>query len=400
MATEDLPRRLRILYLALMAATGLLPLVPDEISVFSVLFALAFVAFCLAALPVRPRGGHRATSRSLVAFCLSLAISCPIALSNGVPFGEWLRGLVPFLFLLIYFVFPALTERDCSWLASGQLLAAACWTVKNLGRTLPEYLGGSIARITFLNPDFGIPFVLVALPFLLFFGLRRRFAESAIFCVVSLFVVIVSGYRAHALLVFALWIVFVLRQKRRRRVLLGAGSLAVGAAALVSFAGSSFGSDYLLRYQNLEQEAVSSRALEALYAVKQFEESPLVGKGLAYPVPIAINRFGVSEPPPPGQSDHVGYIHNLWLYLCMDLGLFGLATYLAFAGSTVIAGLRRRPPDDATFAAAATVITLLIYSTVEAAFHLIQVNLILGTLCAMLSKRTTGATAAPPPASR
>ena len=401
---SGLPRRVKVLFFILMGATGLLPLVPDQISFFSVLFAASFGAFVLIALPIRMRGeepASRKTAAALALFFCSIALSLPVALSNGVPPGEWVRGALPFCFLLVYLIFPPLTAADGRSILGGLLFAVLCWLIKNLGRSLGEFLGGDASRITAINSDFGIPFALAGLPLLLFFASRKRPLTSAAFSFSLLLLVIASGYRSQAILAILLWLVFVAWQKPRLRLLLGAGTLIASAAVFAWAAGSSFSSGYLSRFQDLETEAVSSRAVEALYAVQKFRESPLVGKGLGFPVPIAITTFGLAEAPPPDQPDHVGYIHNLWLYLCMDLGVAGLLGYLAFFGTAAAAGLRRNARKDLRFAAAAALVTLLAYCTVEASFRLIQINLVFAALCAVLTKTRTEATsAATPPGDR
>jgi O-antigen ligase len=385
---NGLPRRVKVLYFVLMGATGLLPLVPDEISFFSVLFACSFGLWFLVALPVRTRGkepASRKVSIALALFFCCIAVSLPVALSNGVPLEEWARGALPFCFLLVYLVFPVLTAADGRFILGSLLFAVLCWLIKNLGRSLGDFLGGEASRITSLNADFGTPFALVGLPLLLFFASRRRPLTSAAFAFALVLLVIATGYRSQAILAVLLWLAFVGWQKPRLRLGLGAVTFVIAAVSVASLAGSSFSSEYLARFQDFEAEATSSRAVEALYAVQKFRESPLLGKGLGYPIPAAINRFGSTDPAPPNQPDHVGYIHNLWLYLCMDLGIAGLLAYAAVFGLAVYAGLARRK-EDVQLAAAATVLTLLLYCTVEAAFRVIQINLVLGALAAVLAK--------------
>ena len=68
----------------------------------------------------------------------------------------------------------------------------------------------------------------------------------------------------------------------------------------------------------------------------------------------------------------------------MDLGVVGLLTYVAFFALSIARGLRGG--GEMQFAVAATVVTLLVYFTVEAAFRQIQMNFLLGSLCAVLAK--------------
>ena len=68
--------------------------------------------------------------------------------------------------------------------------------------------------------------------------------------------------------------------------------------------------------------------------------------------------------------------------------------YVAFFGTAVVSALRRGGwNDDGLLAAAVTVVTLLAYFTVEAAFREIQMNFLLGAFCAVLAKAESDAPA-------
>jgi len=389
--TSRWPRAIRLLFAGMMAAAAVMPGVPDSPAPAAVAFVLLFVVWVVAALPAKRRGRRPAKNRAsaaLTVFYLSLAISLPFSLASGVTPNEWVRAAVPFGFLAVYALFPALSPRDCQFILRSILFAVVCWLVKTLGSSVGEFASGEFQRITYVNGEFGVPFVMVGLPLLLFWGMRQKKLASMLLAAVLLLVVIATGYRSQALLVAALWIAYIVRQKRRRRFLLAAGTAAVALAAFSTFAATTFGAGYLSRFKGLDEEVQSSRAVEILYALTKFAESPLLGKGLGYPVPIAVNQFGVAvSARGDQQADHVGYVHNVWLYLAMDLGLLGLIAYIGFFATAIFSGLRRdRRKSDVMVAAVATVLILLGYFTAEGAFRQIQMNLILGTLCAVLVK--------------
>jgi len=217
--------------------------------------------------------------------------------------------------------------------------------------------------------------------------MRRRPVESVVLIAVLLAVIIATGYRSQAILVALLWVVYVARQPRRRRFGLTIASLAIAGALLGWLVSSPFGETYLARFEDLQDELRSQRAVEPLYGYSKFSEAPILGKGLGFPVPLAVNQFGATEPVSVATSDHVGYLHNVWIYLCMDLGLLGLVAYLAFFAASIRTGLKSgASAGDATVAVSVTVATLLLYFTVEAAFREIQMNFLLGSLCAVLAK--------------
>ena len=261
------------------------------------------------------------------------------------------------------------------------------WLLKALATALPDFISGTQARLTYVSQDFQLPLALIGITVTLFWGMRRRPVESVVLIAVLLAVIIATGYRSQAILVALLWVVYVARQPRRRRFGLTIASLAIAGALLGWLVSSPFGETYLARFEDLQDELRSQRAVETLYGYSKFSEAPILGKGLGFPVPLAVNQFGATEPVSVATSDHVGYLHNVWIYLCMDLGLLGLVAYLAFFAASIRTGLKSgASAGDATVAVSVTVATLLLYFTVEAAFREIQMNFLLGSLCAVLAK--------------
>jgi len=392
-----LPRQFRFFFAAALIAAAFMPFVPDQVTLQTVSFVLFFMAWCVVALPVRLRASRPPRQHAwigLLLFYCSVAVSLPIAFGHGAPFAEWVRAAVPFVFLATYFLFPTLAADDRAFILRSTMVAVICWLIKALAGSLAEFLRGGAERLTYLSKDFQLPFTLVGLALVLFWGGRRRPLESLVVGLVLALVVVGTGYRSQALLMATLWIVYLARQTPRRRFLLAGSTFISCAIAFVWFATSSFGQAYLSRYQGLQGELQSQRGAEALYGLKKFSEAPVLGKGLGFPVPLAVNQFGVEDPPPSDEADHVGYIHDVWIYLCMDLGVLGLVGYVAFFGTAVVSALRRGGwNDDGLLAAAVTVVTLLAYFTVEAAFREIQMNFLLGAFCAVLAKAESDAPA-------
>jgi len=106
---------------------------------------------------------------------------------------------------------------------------------------------------------------------------------------------------------------------------------------------------------------------------------------LGFPVPNAVAFFGVEEPAAGGELITSVSCHNAWIYFAMDLALVGLAAYLPSSAPR----LRRTAPGhfasiiwptrgDRRRAAA------LLHR--EAAFRQVQMNFLLGSLCAVLAK--------------
>jgi hypothetical protein len=362
-----------------------MPFVPDQVSVPTAAFVLLLAAWIPVAVRERLRS-QVPPQRAwvwLCAFYLSVALSLPIALSHGVPIGEWARAAVPFVFLTGYALFPALPAADCRFIVRCVLLATVCWLVKALALSLPQFLTGGVDRLTYITPDFQLPFTIVALPLMLFWAAQKRPLQTAAAVVVLGLVIIGTGYRSQALLMGLLWVAYVLTRKRLLRLKLLAATAILFTASAGIFVSSSFGEAWLARYGGVEEELQSQRGVEALYGLTRFRQAPLFGNGLGFPVPLAVNQFGAKDAPVL-ESDHVTYIHNAWIYFAMDLGLAGLFAYAAFFASVLFAS--RRAASDVNRAVAVCLVTLLAYFTVEAAFREVQMNFLLGALCAVLAK--------------
>ena len=128
-----------------------------------------------------------------------------------------------------------------------------------------------------------------------------------------------------------------------------------------------------------------------------FARSPVVGNGLQFPVPIAVTYFGRPDSDIGDLGSTVGYLHNVWVYLLMDLGVVGLLAYVGCFAAAVLQARRmdwRKLRISNRFAAVALIAILLLYCTVEAAFRQVQTNLILGLAAAILAKSTDESEAA------
>ncbi|BDC50452.1 hypothetical protein F183_A27680 [Bryobacterales bacterium F-183] len=130
--------------------------------------------------------------------------------------------------------------------------------------------------------------------------------------------------------------------------------------------------------------SIDTRMQENEVALQLIQRSPLIGNGLGF-------RFDTS-----GlyyQKTRVGYVHNSYLYLLMDFGLFGLL-YIAMP---FVALYKLTPSSlgDYRHHAIGLILALaglMIFSAGFAMARLIQFNVILGVLLALLEvlKRDRG----------
>jgi O-antigen ligase len=398
MSADTLPARLgkrqRALFAVLMLAAALMPAVPDAPDLPTVMFALAFVAFVAAALApslFRPLGLRPWNPGvALAAFFVAVALSLPIALVNGVHASAWFRGAVPFFFLAIYFAFPRhLSAGDARFVLGVVQLAFFVWLAKMALYTFADFFAGDVGRLTYLHRDYQLPFAMIGFILCLFPVPGQRRWQRLVLGALHLFVVIACGYRSQAGLVAAALALFVWRLPSRWKLVTVAAAALALAVAAARLADSPFAQQYLGRFEDMGSEVtVVSRRLERAYGLDKFAESPLFGNGLAYPVPFSLQQDipGAELERPANGEDWVGYLHNLWVYLLMDLGLFGLVAYVGFLGGALLVAWRRGGVAEVGWGPAVALTTLLLYFSVEAAFRLVQNNVLLGVLAALLVK--------------
>jgi hypothetical protein len=196
--------------------------------------------------------------------------------------------------------------------------------------------------------------------------------------------------------VVLIWLVYFIRlpTSAKRRAALPVLLLVTGIAILVWQ--SALHEALLQRFSDTGEGDIS-RWLELEYAFGQFLESPLLGKGLGHQIPAEVTFAGDWQTITSAGVDTVGYMHNVIGYLLMNLGMPGLIAYVGF----IVAALPRGKAAfsttdlDAWWAAVVVVFALLLWFALQAAFRLIQCNLLLAVavavLAALRTKRSRGA---------
>lgn len=378
---------LKIVLLSLMACMGLLPLVPDELDVIAACFAVLFGVFMLASAAFFSPQPLRGSNSILTCFFAMIVISGPVAYFSDTSLANWFRGALPFTFLSTYFVCERLgNSSDRLLLARGVVVASLVWAAKILITALPEMgglLSGDAGRLCYYNLDALLPFSIAAFPLLLFIPevLPRvlRFAAIAVF----LLIIIVSMYTSQITIVVALLAIYMGRQRQFRTLLpaafvLGLLLLSTGAAMLSDVFSTDLSEAVLSRFVKHQDRGLVDRGDELQYAESQFLSSPVVGVGLGKQIPL-----GAVD----SREQNVGYIHNLWAYLLMDMGLLGFAPYAVFFGYAIWQGIKSRQSELACpqlcFGAAMAIASLLIFFTCQASFRSIQSNVMLAVLAAL-----------------
>lgn len=327
---------------------------------------------------------------SIFAFLYLCLFSATGAIVNGTPISIWARGLVPFLVLAVYWVIPSRPlAGDLQHCVNAIQIGCLIWAVKVaiLGWSfLPGVLHGSVGRLTYVVSSTLVPYGLIGLSLVLFNPDLRSKRTMPIQVLIFLFMIVACGYRSQIVIAAAL---LIMRTLRRNAIL---GMIAFGTVAILVSSSialmrdTEFFSTKLERFEDgFENGFEGRRQLETEFAIDAFLESYMFGKGLGYQIPIwAIEDHGNLK-----HIDQatIGYLHNVWLYLLMDLGLAGAVAYCGFTVVPIWRGFVARHNHsqlgNLEVCIAVTLVSILMYSSVQACFRSIQVNLVIAFLAAI-----------------
>lgn len=387
----------KILSLVALCSAALLPQVPEPSDPAAIVFVAAWSALLftwLAQLASTGTVAKTPTAAWAAAFLMMVLLSAVVASLWSTPLNLWARGALPFLFLATVFPWLDLAGQHAAFLMNALHTSAIVWLVKIVaitGTVMPAVIRGEYERLTHATEDWGsltLPFGLVGLALTLFNpdprAMRWRWLLAAPFTVIAFLAV----YRSQIMIVSLLWLYFLWTRPRRVRRRTAVFLTLVAAVFAGALAATPLGGALIYRFSEASALGESSRALEIRYALEQFVESPLIGKGLGHQVPAEITFAGDWKTIAAAGVDSVGYIHNIAAYLLMDLGMVGLLTYAGFvfvplvrapASAHAAAGAVIRP---ARLALAAT----LMFCLVQATFRHIQTNLILAACVAVLAQ--------------
>jgi len=389
-----LTRALRGALVLVAATAALMPSVPDPLDPRAIAFVVSFVTLMSLWAVRRVYVGTLPNTHAGVAlagFLALVAMSAPIALIFGTNLLDWFRGAVPFFFLVVFFPAYELARRSPHWVLQALSVAAILWLASTLVATahaIPAVVRGDVQRITHAVEAwwaYQLPYAMVGLAMVLFSPTnwlgKARWPLAVMFTLMP----VLAVSRGQIAAVSLLWAVYLLRQRGKRRIrALSAALLAAAIVGPVIWATelrTAMGERFATTGS---RQSDSSRLAEIRYALDQFVQSPVFGKGLGHQIPAAITFGGDWELVAAAGVDTVGYMHNVAAYLLMDLGALGLAAYAAFIVPGLRAGWRLRGTSPEAAAALAAIVCLLWWFSIQAAYRLIQSNLLLAMLVAVL----------------
>lgn len=366
---------------------AILPAVPEVWSARTWLFLLSILIFWT--WRVRQAAPFlkelKISEVAIPLFIFYSAVSFFWADHSLVGISDLFRQLTPYVFLLVYFLFYAFRKVDIDRVVMLFHFCTLTFIVANLLITFRD-IGlelFQLGRITYANFNFVVPLPFLSLCLAMFARPFRSRILSNFHILLCAFVVLACGYRSQLILTF-LTLVVLLILRRRVFLLLLATLLLSGLTFLPSDIELElpFLGELISRFAAIGNELIDgSRNYEREYAMQIFLSSPLFGAGLGTPVPVSIIFANDPLVFYDIDKDYVRYVHNIWMYMLMDLGGVGLLIYVSIYAKPVWTGFYRqlwnRKFDSEAiqrFSFSWIIIIALIYSTVEAVYRQVHFN--------------------------
>ena len=365
-------------------SVGFLPSVPTLMSATAVFFVatfltLSFAVFYKSGFKVRFDGISFLISIFLFVW---LPINFLVGLNNGLSPSELGRGMVPFVFLSSYFVFNQLPESRKSQLPKFLMLAAFTWAALILVLNFSEFLAalqGELSRLTYAVSSLLVPLGLVGLAFTIYEDDMPKLLRGIGF-LLFLSLILTSGYRSQLALAVVM-ILFRYRNILRRESI---APLFVIAAALITYAFVNASYLEMMIDRFIYSLGDDVRSLEVDFAMDVFSQSPFLGSGAGYHVPVeAVRPVSLYEK---FENKHVSYIHNFLAYSLMCFGAFGTLILGAILLSPIFRNISFLMSNTHKQKEAAIVLLLILltYFQVSASFRQIQMWVVISCLLVII----------------
>ena len=310
-------------------SSGFFPFVPVltdyGIYPFLTLYVLSLCCFliCFAKNPFLDK-----VSIIILFFLLYLMLNMAVAHLNYVSINDWFRGLVPFLFLVGYLLANKLFHKGICQIYNAIWLACCFWMLRLFilsGTAIFDIFNGSLARLSYVSTDTLVPFGMVGFVLTLYHeNLKKNY--KVLFSFLFFFVVFVSGYRSQILLIIIVLLFFMKNNVSKKIILVFI--VLVLPLTISQLPKITAYKAIAERFSNIGEEKGGVRENEMRYAISNFLDSPLLGKGLSFPVPIEVTRD--INTMARFETDEVRYMHNIVGYFLMDTGLIGFAFLVIF----------------------------------------------------------------------
>ena len=324
------------------------------------------------------------------ALVVCLAMSLPVARSNGVSYEIWLfRGAVPFFTFLIFYFFAF--TKDANFLFRFIILSCLAWACKVF---IIIYMSDTFFadRYTTVTKDLLLPFNIIGIALLLFYPsiMSSKFRWTALLAMMVM--TGLAGYRSQFAIVFVLFAIFILRELSYKRAMFALVSLGAGAFGFFYFLSTRSG-EFLLQRMSGQANATADygRMAEIEFAWDKFLSSPLYGVGLGTPIPPSVTFAGREAYLAGlfntyGTSYHVTYMHNVVMYCLMSIGLVGTIAYFG----TIFFNwgpMKKTSVLQNRFGVLLGLVALIAFNLVAATFTLLQWQVMVACLSAVAATR-------------
>lgn len=284
------------------------------------------------------------TDRLLIWFLLICVASILPAIGQGNDPVKWLRELVPFLLFLPYFVVVTLLQRkaEIRWFCVAYLILCVTmgfinvydyWTNISDARQQWELIAGRRAP----GEPLFFTTLTIAMLMLVYQGIANRrsviYLGIIAFCTVALAITFSRGYWVAAAIAIGCAFYY-MRPIYKKRLIFYLGSMLVIAAAVILFFMGQLIIDIITvmgdRLASVFSAAVDlsfrNRMAESAAVIDLIIASPIWGYGLGY--------YFNFHPLIPYLTP-TWYIHNVYLYLWLKLGIFGLMVFMIWYGTVI-----------------------------------------------------------------
>lgn len=237
---------------------------------------------------------------------------------------EYVRGLIPFLFLGFFYITTRLTSlQNFRMLYLGLIAVALVYSLENV-ILLPKILSGEIWRSTYVNSNHNIPLPVVGFHFCVALSMSRQVQFKFKLALLALAGVMLlssflTGTRSLILSTLFPLIILPFTQAGSLKKWIRYGVALTLLATVFLFVPI----EPLLRGARIggtQEGSIDTRMQENRVAWDFITESPIIGNGLGF----RFSTTGLYY-----QATRVGYVHNSLLYLLMDFGVFGLLYFIA-----------------------------------------------------------------------
>jgi hypothetical protein len=294
-----------------------------KLEVESIPFLVLAALSCIFAGNTRIRQTSNKAGSCIIAFFILCIAHVVFIFAEVMTTAEYVRGLIPFLFLGFFFITTRLTSlKNFKQLYYGIIAVGLVFAMENIV-LLPRVMSGEIWRSTYMNVNHGIPLPLIAFHFCIALALGKavRTQSKVILLGLASLMLLSSFLTGTRSLIIASILPLLLLPAIEAPSLkkLARYGIAIG---LLSSIFLFVPVETLLRSARIgysQTGSIDTRMQENEVALNLIAKSPIIGNGLGFRFDTNGLYYAVNR---------VGYVHNSLLYLIMDFGIFGLL-YLA-----------------------------------------------------------------------